>query len=252
MDGPSAIPGMSELEEAYSRLLHRHSDSVSPEDLGVFSQWSRFDPRLAETWISYLAREWHGLNPIELRNSLLKRRWPAAAAVLLEFAEKIVAANPAASDPALFRFWRRTVTEGFPKGNWEQFFIGLRRLGGQSMQDDARFAFSEYRKWGYLGREILLSKSGHSGEMSSRVPTHSLPPETRAEILKSLLSASPRITTDLYWHALGKCISRRQAERDLENSSLVKPHGNTKGRYFLKRAPPATSSNRPRRPARDP
>lgn len=232
------IPALADLERAYATLLQPTRLPVSAGELSVFSQWSRFDPRLAEIYVSFLAREWEKLNPIELRKSLLHQRWPSAAAVLLEFAEKLITNSTSEDNTTdLFRLWRRVVTEKLPKGNWEQFFIGLRKLGGQAMQEDARFAFSEYRKWGYLGRDILINKGGGSSAKGKgkTTPTHSLSPETRREILTSLCAAHPRITTQLYWNAIHQCISRRQAERDLESSPLLRTRGSTKGRYFLKR-----------------
>jgi hypothetical protein len=223
------IPGRPELEKAYSMLLHREPVTPKEEDLALFAQWSRFDPRLAEIWVSFLIREWERYPPLELRNALLCQPWPATAAVLLEFTAKRV------SNPTLFPFWHRMVTESFPKGNWEQFFIGLREIAGKAMQEDARFAFCEYRKWGYLGREILLNKSGRGSLTGGGKRTHTLLPETRQEILKEMLISSARITTDLYWEAISRCISRRQAERDLEKSSIVRACGKTRARYFLKR-----------------
>lgn len=227
------IPERLELERAYSILLHRYPASAKETELALFSQWSRFDPRLAEIWVSFLVQEWERLNPIELRKAVLQQPWPAAAAVLLEFAGKKVPHNMS----SLFHSWSRIVTENIPKGNCEQFFIGLRRLGGQAMQDDARFAFSEYRKWGYLGREILINKGGRvpAAGTTRAPPTHTILAETRREILKDMLTTSSRVTTDLYWEAIGRCLSRRQAERDLRNSSLLKKCGNTRARYFLKR-----------------
>jgi hypothetical protein len=222
------IPGRLELEKAYSMLLHRVPATPNETDLALFAQWSRFDPRLAEIWVSFLVREWERFHPLELRGALLSQPWPAAAAVLLEFTAKRV------RNRTLFPFWHRMVTESFPKGNWEQFFIGLRKIAGKAMQDDARFAFSEYRKWGYLGREILLNKSGQGSIAEEGKRTHTLLPETRREILKEMLTSSARITTDVYWEAIGRCISRRQAERDLESSSIVRACGNTRARYFLK------------------
>lgn len=237
--GLEHIPTQSDLQRAYEMLLHAQPRPASSAELALFSQWARFDPRFAEIWVSQLLERWKAINPIDLREALLRQPWPATAAVLLEFVEH---AMVEAEARRLFRLWKRLVTADFPRGNDEQFFIGQRRMAGKAMFDDVRFALDEYRKRGYLAREVLFNKQMLPAKAASmarkkyeRVRTHTIAPATRAQILKAILERSSRICTDEYWNAVGKTISRRQAERDLEDSPLVRAVGNTKGRYYVKR-----------------
>ncbi len=229
------IPLHRQLHKAYERLLHPRPAPLKNADLALFTQWSRFDPRLAEIWVVYMASKWEQLSPLLLRNCILRQPWPACAGVLLEVVEKVVRSRDTQEKRRLFRLWKLLVTEGFPKAPFEQFFLGLRPLGSQDMFDDARFAIREYRKWGYLGREIPLPKEYLSQPSKSALRPPSLSPETRSEILKSLFEHSHRIRTTSYWDAVGRCISRRQAERDLNGCRWIQSHGDTRGRYFTKR-----------------
>ncbi|MBI4404620.1 MAG: hypothetical protein HY537_10685 [Deltaproteobacteria bacterium] len=230
MKGLKIIPSHGDLKLGYEKLLHKHPSAPSETELARYSQWSRFDPRLAEICVIYLSNTWEKLNPISLRKALLMEPWPSAQAVLFEFVSQVIATLKK-EQLRLFRCWSRTVTLGFAKAFTEQFFIGLRQLGATTMTDDARFSLAEYCKWGYLSREILIPKGRRAQSGRSFSLTH----ETRQEILKSLLEKSTRITTEDYWKALEHCISRRQAERDLTSNQLLKPKGHTKARYFVKR-----------------
>jgi len=222
--GLEKLPGLQDLEKAYNEILHAQRTQNGKIDLNtfaIFCQWSRFDSRMGEICVSFLSRYWKGINPVELHDSFAQQAWPNVLGVLLEFSQ---------NESPLFQFWKMTATCDFQKANWEQFFIGKRRIGGKLMLDDARFSLEEYRRWGYLGREILLNKQGQV-----RLKSGSYSPETRSRILKEMLKTQARITVSQYRDAIGRSISARQAERDLQTSSYLKAIGATKGRYFVKR-----------------
>ena len=219
--GITAIPSREQLETAYMQLLHERPASPSEKELALFARWGRFDPRLAEIWITYLSKKWTLHNPVQLRDELLRGPWPAAAAVLLHFARKLTDGE----SQRVFDCWCRLVTEGIPKVDAEQFFIGLRQIGGKEMFEDARFATREYLEWGFLGRENLVR---------GKSVTH-LSANGREQVLKTLLESVSRLRTDAYWNAIGRCVSRRQAERDLKRSPLLRVQGKTKGTYFVAR-----------------
>ena len=226
MKGLEILPRTEDLERAYNQILDAERHENGKIDLKLFStfcQWSRFDSRLGEICTSFLVRHWRRINPIELNEAFLHQPWPGVLGVLLEFCRM---------DSTLFDSWKKTATCNFQKANWEQFFIGKRRIGGQLMFDDARFSLEEYRRWGFLAREILINKQSGNENNKKCAP---YPLETRSQILRDLLITNPRITTQQYWQALGMSISKRQAERDLKNSKLLKSVGATKGRHFLKR-----------------
>jgi hypothetical protein len=224
--GLDQLPGVSDLEEGYNQILRAQQELGGKIDLYSFSklcQWSRFDSRMAEICVNFFSIYWKQLNPVELHDAFEKQPWPNVLGVLLEFC---------LVDSPLFRSWKKTATCGFSKANWEQFYIGKRRIGGQLMMDDVRFSLEEYRRWGYLSREVLLQKQRETKQVQKK---YSYSPATRLEILKDLIRNHPRITTQQYWDAIARSVSKRQAERDLEASSIVIGRGTTKGRYFVKR-----------------
>jgi hypothetical protein len=234
-NGLKKIPTDQDLAKAYAALR----GALGAGELAAYSQWTRFDPRLAEIWVKAVLERWKSVHPIELHESLKREPWPGAAGVLLEFVARAVRAEPA--EARLFKLWKEMVLQGFGRAPWEQYFIGQRRIAGKAMIEDARFSLSEYRKWGYLGREILFNKQAFPPELQgtrrgrSGGGTHSLALEVREGILKELLRERPRITTRDYIQALGNSISPRQAERDLLGARWLMPVGNTKGRSFVRR-----------------
>ena len=223
MKGLQAIPQAKELLAAYERL--QFSGDLTPEELARFSQWSRFDPRLAEIWVAAVLRHWESVNPIAMHDKLREHPWPAVVGVLLDFVKKDVTE----ARRRLFDAWSQAVIADVERANWEQFFIGLRAPGGKLMVEDATYSLSEYKRWGYLGREILFNKA-----VARTRPGGSLAPDTRERILRELIGQRGRLTVALYWTTIGKVISRRQAERDLAACRLLRAEGRTKGRVFVK------------------
>jgi hypothetical protein len=146
-------PGIGDLEDAYNQILFATREKNLEIDLysfAMFCQWSRFDSRMGEISVQFLSQNWEKINPIVLHDAFAQQAWPSILGVLLEFCQ---------SESTLFCEWKKTATSDFPKAHWEQFFIGKRRMGGKLMFDDARFSLDEYRRWGYLSREILINKA---------------------------------------------------------------------------------------------
>lgn len=218
MKGLSHVPSVNELEAAYSALL-RGVPLPSTADLARYSQWSRFDPRLAEIFVGYVGKHWKAINPVSFREAILEEPWPAAVAVLLEF----VATAINTESRSVFRHWKGLLTEGLTPAGGEQFFIGLRRLGGEAMREDAVYPLKAFARWGFLARENLVPKRGEGAQA----------PDVRRLVLDALIREKKRLRVVDYWEALGKNISLRQAERDLMLHPLLKPRGRTKARYFL-------------------
>lgn len=219
------IPEMQDLERAYDQILLYDQDirNLNISEFAKFCQWSRFDSRLGEICVGFLTSHWTHLNPVELRNAFNYLAWPNILGVLLEFCS---------NDSKTFSLWKKLATCGFSKANWEQFFIGARRMGGALMFDDARLPLMEYQKWGYLSRERLVRKPQFPPRYAYSV---------RVQILKDLLKKQSRLKTSDYWEAVDRSVSKRQAERDLHASGLVKQVGQTKGSYFIKRGLVITS-----------
>jgi hypothetical protein len=220
------IPSTEDLMIAYDALVFARTSkrALSPEHLSAYSQWSRFDPRLAEILIEHFKLFWKQVSPLALQERLRLEPWPAALGVLLEF----VSIHP--DDSAVFDAWMQFVMTNCERGQQELFFIGLRALGGDLAFEDAVLSAWAYRRWGYLGREVLINKAGasHMATSSSRIS-----PKARRHVIHQILEQSPRITVNDYMQKLDGRIERRQAERDLKAHPQLRAIGNTRGRYYV-------------------
>lgn len=230
MKGLERIPSIQDLELTYHSLqvslLKGKQEVVQLNRLVVASQWTRFDPRLAEIWVRYIATHWDDLNPLEFHVELQTHPWPNSVGVLFEFVLKLIPQER----QDLFLAWKNLILVNAHPAHFEQFFIGNRKLGGKLMLEDANYTLKEYLKWGYLSREVLFNKATNES-----FPTHSYDFDTRQKIARKLIDEHHRIFTKDYWNAIGQSISRRQAERDLRGFSFLQPRGQTKNRYFIKR-----------------
>ena len=226
--GLARIPSDPELARAYDEFSG--GIEFAPDRIALLSQWARFDPRLSEILVAYLARNWSRLSPIELREALLPQAWPAAFGVLTEQAclyfEHL---SPGSNDldPLLLKQWASLVMTGIPPADGELFFIGLRAFGGIQARQDAIGSVKSYRRWGYLGREILINKASILGVGA----TH-LPAQARRAILDEMLAKRARITVSDYIDQLGGQVHRRQAERDLARHPSLEAGGMTRGREY--------------------
>lgn len=225
MKGLVSIPGTTELARAYGQMQAGHP--VSCGELALWSQWSRFDPRLAEQCVAHVCRHWRGLLPAELRECLLRQPWPPAMGVLLEQAREFGRITPA-QDAPVFGAWISCVMVGVEPARGEQFFIGLRALGGEAMRKDAYLALEPYRRWGYLGCEVLLNKAvlALAGERTL------IPARVRRAVLDELIECRPRITARDYREALEGWVSARQAELDLCAHPRLRPVGRARARIY--------------------
>jgi hypothetical protein len=212
------IPDHRQLEQAYNEFLGK---MLSCEQLSQYSQWSRFDPRLAEIWVKWVSENWTQLNPLELRKELNKQAWPSAAAVLIEFLVPNLADRTFSK--SVFLKWKDILLIGTRNAHFEQFFIGNRSIGGTLMLRDAQHAAPQYLKWGYLARENLWNKKNAISPRNY---------EERMLACKSLFNKVDRITTDQYLELIQHTVSKRQAERDLAASPFLHPHRNTRGRFW--------------------
>ncbi|MGK5084516.1 hypothetical protein WDW37_14570 [Bdellovibrionota bacterium FG-1] len=229
MKGLIQIPSEQDLLGAYEKLQFQKAPIFSGE-LILWSQWSRFDPRLAEQLISYFKKEWKTLLPTDLNAHLLKTAWPAALGVLLSHLQEFGEFQK--KDEALFSNWANCVMTDIPCAKHEQFFIGLRSLGGKLMREDAEQSIKPYNKWGYLGREVLINKASQNISTLNSKKTW-IPRRARLAVLDGLLENRSRITVREYREKLHHSVSLRQAEMDLKENPRLKPFGNTRARHYL-------------------
>lgn len=220
--GQPGIPTLLDLESAYHSLLHQAKTNLPIKDLVTFIGYSRFDPRLAEILVSFFSKVWARLNPIDFRNELNQRSLGAICAVLLEFTPKQLGQS---GERDLFLCWKNLVVHGLEKRRGELFFIGIWKIGGSLMQQEAFFPTAEYERWGFLGRANLCPKTT-SLDFSVTV---------RKQILENLFRSGQAISSVDYWNAIGRCISLRQAERDLQRLPNVRSMGRTRNKRYQKK-----------------
>lgn len=222
MKGLVDIPSAADLQSAYA-FFQNDPSRITPVQLALWSQWARFDPRLAEQWVTHVGVRWAGIPSGELNFHLRAQPWPAAAGVLTEQACLFVAKDRRASS-----LWAKSVMLGIEPALHEQFFIGTRAFAGKQMFDDAWLSLEPYRAWGYLGRDILVNKAPQGGRTL-------VPEATRRSVLDELIRGRPRIRVEDYRKALGGWVAPRQAEKDLARHPKLKAVGNTRGRYYVAR-----------------
>ena len=220
MRGLEKIPSKQKLLRAYNQLLDHSTKLASIRELCLWSQWTRFDPRLAELLISYICKFWKILPAPILNETLKTLPWPATFAVLCEYVKDI-------QKDKVFNVWMKCIVSDIPPAKNELYFIGLQKFGGRQNFDNAVNALKFYRKWGFLSREYLTSKGKDRGRKTL------LPKSTRLGILKELLQKKNRITTQEYRQATHKLVSIRQAQRDLKKQDL-RAIGQTRGRIYIK------------------
>ena len=227
MTGLESVPTLSDLGEAYL-LLQNPRALIDVSQWGLWSQWSRFDPRLAEQWVAHCALSWRSIPSGELNLNLSRLPWPHAGALLLAHVKQFHLASKA--EKRSFSLWAHSVTDGIkPSPAPELFFIGTRAFAGKQVWLDASRSLSIYKKWGYLGREILKNKAASQlGKKMTLVSAH-----VRRSVLKELIQRQTRIRVSEYRVALDGHVSLRQAERDLSGNPALRPRGDTKGRFYV-------------------
>ncbi|MEK6706495.1 MAG: hypothetical protein AABZ06_11985 [Bdellovibrionota bacterium] len=159
MKGLSEIPTIADLESAYRRI---QINDIGCAEIALWSQWVRFDPRLGEQLVSCVCINWPAIDAVLLNEEIKKQPWPACLGIIMEQAFAYGAFEFLKRD--MFKNWICSVMSGVasasPIAN-EQFFIGLRALGGKAMFEDATRSLEVYRRWGYLGREIMVNKAAY-------------------------------------------------------------------------------------------
>jgi hypothetical protein len=223
MKGLEKIPSVDDLRAAYDRM------TVAPTapEVVLWAQWARFDPRLAEQLVLLFAHNWKSWNACTLHEELQNVPWPAAFGVLAE--QALAVRLIPSKDRAIFRKWCDLVLTGVLPASGEQFFIGLRKVGGKQMRLDAEFPLQAYRKWGYLGRDLLLNKASGQAAILNRTL---VPATVRKHGLGRLMEERKRLTVEDYRKALDYRVSRRQAELDLTREKRLTPVGQTRGRFY--------------------
>ncbi len=224
MKGLICWPSLKNLESAYLKL--QFENKISVNEIALYSQWIRVDPRLAEILTNYISRNWKSILPTTLNLEIKKQPWPAALGVVTEQVEKF--SDLGLTDRLLFKNWSQCVmTSVVPAAN-EQFFIGLRSFAGHQMKSDVSQSGKSFAKWGYFGREVFKNKGAKPRRTEA-------PQRVRTEILKALIKEKKEFSVNDYIKKLGNLVSRRQAERDLAESPFIRKSGFTRGRVYRRK-----------------
>ena len=222
-----AVPGESEIKEAYSVLQAEGAAIEIPVPAWIrFAHASRFDPRMGELWLSAFDRHWRQLAPVLMRDENLKQAVPAVLGVLLDQYLKFLCPE---QERKIFRHWSAIALMGAERAQWEGFFIGVAPFGGRSVRIDAERPLRVFKKWGFFGSDVLVNKFHEKQRQLQRT---ALAPVERERVLRDLLKTRNRLTVAAYVEACGGLISRRTAQKDLEQCAELSPEGNTKGRVY--------------------
>lgn len=234
MKGLPRIPSPTEIQSAILRLGTSAKGAVGLISLAVYSQYARLDPRLAETWIEHIARNWREISPVLLREKILRQPWPSAAALLLDQVEHTGLLESA--ERKLFKKWKATVSTDIKPALGELFLIGVTAFASKRLDLDSAQALKAYQNWGYLALSrddaFFLNKARQKHESNNR---SLLSRPERVKVLEQLIHTTPRITAITYRSALGFLVSKRVAELDLQSHPGLKKRGETKGRFYIKK-----------------
>ena len=223
------IPTPSELAQCLNLL--RKEETPSAEDWARIAQWTRFDPRLAEEWLTTLGRHWKILSPVLIREANLKQHTPAVMGLLLEQFRIFLCPK---RDRALFKLWSAVVLHRTPKAQGEGFLIGVLPFAGNAVREGAEKPAVYYKKWGFLGQEVFVNKFALKQKQLQRT---TLGPDERKLILIELFEKNRKITVKDYLEACHGLISRRVAQMDLETMPGVQAEGRTRNCSFSKLPP---------------
>lgn len=223
MKGLTKIPSRKDLLKAYN-LLQASGKSVP--NIVLLSQWARFDPRLAEILVEWIANNWTRMNAVRLHYRLKGSPWPEAMGPILIFAGMVVRKTQPHRRIALFRLWQATIMYRIQPAQEEQFYIGIEVFAGKRMRRLPLESNPEFAKWGYLAfdapiNKFLQDKNGFEN-----------PQNQRQKILAELIASQPEVSVTDYIEKLNHSISRRQAERDLAACSQLRAVGYTRGRIY--------------------
>ncbi len=202
------------------RMPWRFGQPSREELLVLAAQAARHEPRLLWVVVELLARSYDRFDPLAVRRAASRARWPAAVAVALEFARRVVRSEELDD-------WARFVTAPIRPARGERFFLGTRAFGGAQARRDAEESLAEYKRWGYLGREEPFAKELGSGARGT------LGPAERMNLLRRVAERQGSVTLGEYLEALKGKGSARQAQRDLAAARFLERRGRTRGARWV-------------------
>lgn len=221
-------PSRGDLESAYSRLLWRDDEEPTAEELVLWSQWARIDPRLAEILVACLLRRFRALSALSLWEENRKSAMPAALAALVDFARLDAKRVLPPPERIAFAAWAKTVLWRVPSAPPQLFFL---RQGKPRPERDIKEigqSLRVFRRWGFFGSAAPLD------EKHDRRATM-LDPCQRRQLLRKLARGGETFTVADYMSACGGRVHRRTAERDLKEWPALRRIGATKAARYQRR-----------------
>ena len=225
MKGLSSVPNLKKLSSVYYDLQFAEEKKLDKE-IALYSQWVRLDPRLGEILVSYMANFWEKHNPIFLNKEIKKQVWPQALGVILEQTELFFLRKKTKDPISLFRAWYSCVMCDIKPACNELFFFETYPIGSTLFYEQASHAIKSYRKWGYLGKALMLNKTISLGKTL-------IPSKQRKVILKNLLKKRKTLTVKEYLSELNLQVHPKQAQMDLKNNKKLSPKGYTRNRVYI-------------------
>lgn len=249
MRGPP-VPSLLDLKGSYEKLDPGISVSEmgfpSLAELGLYSRWSRFDARLGELIVRFLAEQFDNFDPVALRKINQSQPMSEAMGVILEFArlrlnqgqQKTSSEKPGLEKINRLRYfdlWSKLVMADIPKAEPQLFFVtdGMTRPE-RALRVLAR-SLKPYLNWGFFGDQDLAALEKLFAQRSESGSVTLLPAKQRARLLESFLEEHSRFRVADYVEYCGGKIHPRTAERDLANSSRVRRVGETRGAVYVRR-----------------
>ena len=228
MKGPTKIPNQADLISYYN-LLQTAKSPLNEKVLFQIIHDTRWDPRLHEQVIQHLVQHWKEISAINLNSEAHKSFWPTTLALTLEILEYFFKTSNSMDSKnfQLFKNWKKLCITNIKKAPEELYYIGLSRFAGVESKKDFYYSARPFSKWGYLCRDLPLSKL----KTKSQAALYS--PSSRKNILLSLFQSKKRITINDYIEALQYSVSKRQAERDLSTLKYIRKQGKTKGCSYI-------------------
>lgn len=222
------VPTTQSIQLAFDDLIQsqRKKLTLTYSQWALYARWARFDPRLAELWVLAVKTNWRELAPVVFREENLKLPIPATVGLLLEHVSVLLSDE---TERVLFGLWKKVIQFEVPLATHENFFIGVREFASSGMVQDAEQSLKVYLKWGFLGRDMLVNKFS---ERQAAQPKTYLDASRRALILNRLLKTRRPFRIEDYIQACGGAVSRRVAQKDLENHPRVSARGHTRARVY--------------------
>ncbi len=224
MKGLEKIPSEEDLLKAYS-LLQFSKQEIPLHEISLWSQWCRFDARLAEILIQYFEKNWLEISPLDFNAELIKTPWPAVMGVLLDQMKFFIKFSK--TELSLFKNWSKCVMTGIQNANHELFFIGTYGFASERMREDVVKSNKSFLNRGYFGTDLFFNKAKSNKKTL-------IPAKTRHYIINAFLKKHQRLTVAEYRGFFDGWVSMRQAQYDLSNHPRLKPRGNTRGRFFVR------------------